>query len=429
MTGSSRIIRVHGRRVWDSRGVPAVEAEVQLAGGAVGRAMAPAASYPVTGAAFDLRDGGAAFAGRDVMRAIDNIAHDIARALTGLDAADQGAVDRRMIALDATPDRRRIGGNAMFATSLAVAHAAAAAEAVPLWQQLAEGKPPAHLPLPRVEILDCGPTSELAHHLAGIAIIAIGADDFASALDWSAEVTRALAEAMERSGRGGPVASPRGALRLTGATGEEAIELAVRAIERAGFAPGEDVALALDVRAARLGRVGRYRIGDDGRETDTRGMIERYLAWLRRYPIVSMSDPLGADEIAGVAALSASAGAAIEIANGDAVVADPRRLRQLADEGAGNALVLQPGQVATLTELRAVCDEARSVGWRSILTAATGESESGWLVHLAVAWGIGQMAAGGLARGERIAKWNEGLRLAETLPARGAVPPRSEFPW
>ncbi len=158
-------------------------------------------------------------------------------------------------------------------------------------------------------------------------------------------------------------------------------------------------------------------------------MIERYLAWLRRYPIVSLSDPLGADEIAGVAALAASAGTQIEIACGDAIVADPRRVRQLADEKAGNALVLEPGQVATLTELRAAHDEARAVGWRTILSGRTGDTESGWLVHLAVGWGIGQMAAGGLARGERIAKWNEGLRLAETLPSGGTLPPRSDFPW
>ena len=429
MIGSSRIVRVRGRRVWDSRGVPVVEAEVQLEGGAVGRAIAPASGFAVVGEALDLRDGGAAFAGRDVMRALEHVNDEIARAIAGLDAADQGAVDRRLLALDTTPDRRRLGGNAMFATSLAVAHAAAAANDVPVWTIFARGASPGPLPLPRVQIIDCGLTPDRACDFAGISLIAIGADDYASALDWSAEVTRAAAELIDRSGRGQPVAGPRGALRFSGATSNEAIELAVRAIEKAGFAPGEDLALAVDVRAALFGRAGRYRTSAGGAETDTRGMIERYLAWLRRYPIVSLSDPLGADEIAGVAALAASAGTQIEIACGDAIVADPRRVRQLADEKAGNALVLEPGQVATLTELRAAHDEARAVGWRTILSGRTGDTESGWLVHLAVGWGIGQMAAGGLARGERIAKWNEGLRLAETLPSGGTLPPRSDFPW
>lgn len=424
-----RIAQLAGRRVWDSRGLPALEVEVMLEGGAVGVGSAPAAGLPAPGEPFDLRDGGAAFAGQDLRRAIESIRSAIGPALIGLDAADQEAIDRRMIALDGTPERRVLGGNAMLAVSLAVAKASAAADDIPLWQRLAGGGRPSPLPLPRVQLLDCGLATGPGSELAGVWLVPFGAEDFGGALDWCSEVTRTAAGLVAERGRGAASSGPRGGLRLAGVTAEEAIEVAVRSIERAGFAIGEDVALGLDVRAWRFGRAGRYRIGSDGRETDTHGMISRYLGWLRRYPIVSIADPLGNDEIAGLAALTAAAGAAVEIALGDSVLADPRRVRQLAGETAGTALIVKAGQSATLTEMRGAVDEARSVGWRAIVAARTGETEAGWLVHLAVAWGIGQLAIGGLARGERVGGWNEGLRLADRLPTGGAVPPNSAFPW
>lgn len=425
--GGTRIARVAGRRVWDSRGLPAIEVEVMLEGGATGTAAAPAAGLPAPGEPLDLRDGGAAFAGQDVMRAAAGVAAAIAPVLTGLDAADQDAIDRRMMVLDGTADRRVLGANAMIATSLAAAHAAA--DGIPLWQQLAPGGEPSPLPLPRVQLLDCGLAIGHDNDLAGVWLVPAGAADFGCALDWCSEVTRTAAGLVAERGRGAAAAGPSGGLRLAGVTAEEAIEVAVRAIERAGFTAGEDLALGLDVRAWRFGRSGRYRMGVDGRETDTHGMITRYLGWLRRYPIASLADPLGNDEIAGVAALASAAGGAVEIAMGDSVMSEPRRMRQLADEKAGTSLIVKAGQHATLTEMRAAVDEARAAGWGTIAAARTGECEAGWLVHLAVAWGIGQLAAGGLARGERLAQWNEGLRLAERLPTGGAVPQPTEFPW
>ncbi len=415
--------------MWDSRGLPTIEIEVVLEDGATGIGAAPAAGLPAPGEPVDLRDGGAAFAGQDVTRAISGVRTAIAPALIGLDAADQEAIDRRMIAIDGTADRRVLGGNAMIATSLAVANAAAAADDIPLWQHLARGGRPSPLPLPRVQLLDCGLSIATGSDLVGLWLVPVGAEDFGSALDWCSEVTRTAALLVAERGRGVAVAGPRGGLRIAGVTAEEAIEVAVRSIERAGFAIGEDIALGLDVRAWRFGRGGRYRIGIDGRETDTHGMIARYLGWLRRYPIVSLADPLGNDEIAGVAALTAAAGASVEIAIGDSALLEPQRLRQLADERAGSALLLKAGQFATLTELRAAVEQARAAGWGTILAARTGEVEANWLVHLAVAWGVGQLAAGGLARGERVARWNEGLRLADRLPSGGAVPPQSAFPW
>lgn len=429
MTAGSRIARVYGRRLWDSRGLPALEAEVRLEGGAVGRAVAPAAGLPAPGEPIDLRDAGAAFGGQDVTRALTGLGDRIAAVLAGIDAADQETVDRRLIGLDGTADRGRLGSPTMFAVSLACAEAAAAADGVPLWQHLARENRPGPLPLPRVQLLDAGLTPANGNDIAGVWLIAVGADDVASALDWSSEVTRSAATLLAQRGRGAPLSGPRGALRWAGVTADELIELSVRAIEVAGFMPGEDLALAIDVRAWRFGQGGRYRIQADGRETDTRGMIDRYLGWLRRYPIVSLVDPLGMDEIAGVAALTAAAGGSVEIALGDAILGDPRRLAPLALEKAGNALVLKPGQVSSLTELKAAFADAREAGWGTILSARTGESEAGWLVHLAVGWGIGQMAVGGLARGERVAKWNEALRLAETLPTSGTLPPRAGFPW
>ena len=290
------IARITGRRVWDSRGRPTVEAEVVLAGGACGRAIAPAGASMGSGEALDRRDGGAAFGGYDVAGAVDSVRGEIAAALSGLDAGDQPGVDARLIDLDGTPDKHRLGGNATIAVSMAVAHAAAAAAGEPLWRTLAAGEPDL-LPLPEIQIFGGGAHAARRVDIQDFMVIAVGASSFAQALDWTAEVYRHAGLIMSEAGLLQGVAD-EGGFWPAFETNEMALDTLVRAIEGAGFRPGEDVAISLDVAASEFGQDGDYRLG--GRTLSSDGMIDLLTDWLGRYPIVSIEDPLAEDDAAGL---------------------------------------------------------------------------------------------------------------------------------
>lgn len=411
MTGASAIAAVTARRVWDSRGCPTVEAEVRLAGGATGRAIAPAGASTGSGEAVDLRDGGPAFGGLGVERAVAGVRDEIARALEGLDAADQAVVDGRLIELDGTPDKRRLGANATVAVSMAVARAAAAAAGVPLWRHLA-GEGPASLPLPEIQILGGGAHAAGRLDVQDFLVVCPGAASFDQALAWTAEVYRAAGRLLAEAGRLRGVADEGGFWpELPG--NEAALELVVRAIERAGFRPGEEVAIALDVAASQLGQGGRYRV--EGRELDTGGVIELLLGWLERYPIVSIEDPLGEDDPQGFAAFCRQARDRCLVVGDDFLVTDAGRVRAAAQTGACTAVLLKPNQRGTLTETKAAWEAARSYGLQGIVSARSGESEDVTIVHLAVGWGVPQLKVGSFSRSERMAKWNEGLRIEEAL--------------
>ncbi len=266
---TSRIHRTHARRVWDSRGRPTIEVDVVIEGGALGRAIAPAGASTGAGEALDKRDGGAAFAGLDVSRAVSAVNTEIDAAIRGQNAEDQGAIDRLMIGLDGTANKSRLGGNAIIATSMAVAHAAAAAKAVPLWQHLAGARAPGHLPLPEIQILGGGAHAHRRVDVQDFMIIAIGAEDYGSALDWTAEVYRHAGELLGSTGRLAGVADEGGWWPMFD-TNEEALDLLLRAIERAGFAPGEDIAISLDIAASQFGRKGQYVLAREGRRLELR---------------------------------------------------------------------------------------------------------------------------------------------------------------
>ena len=410
------IERVLGRRVWDSRGRPTVEAELQLAGGAVGRAIAPAGASTGTGEAVDLRDGGVAFGGLDVRRAVANIGEIIGPALTGVDAADQAAVDACLIELDGTPEKRRLGGNATIAVSMAAAHAAAAAAGVPLWRHLG-GDEAVTLPLPEIQILGGGAHAAGRLDVQDFLVVCPGASSFAQALDWTAEVYRAA----------GSILAERGILKGVADEGgfwpeldsnEAALDVVAAAIERAGFRSGDEVAIALDVAASQLGRDGRYRLSQDGRELDTGGMIELLLGWLERYPIVSIEDPLAEDDPQGFVAFTRQVRRRCLVVGDDFLVSDAGRVRAAAHNAACTAVLLKPNQRGTLTETRAAWDAARHFGMAGIVSARSGESEDVTIVHLAVGWGADQLKVGSFSRSERMAKWNEGLRIEEALGGR-----------
>jgi enolase len=389
-----------------------------LHAGARGRAIAPAGASRGSGEALDRRDGGAAFGGYGVRAAVAAVNDEIGPGLQGLDATDQGTVDRRLIELDGTPDKSRLGANATIAVSMATAHAAAAAAGEPLWRYLR----PEHaaLPLPEIQIFGGGAHAARRMDIQDFMVACPGASSFAQALDWTAEVYRAAGALMAEAGRLRGVAD-EGGYWPDFATNEEALETLLRAIERAGLRPGEQVAIALDVAASELGQSGIYRLGLEGRELDTGGLIDLLLGWLERYPIVSIEDPLGEDDRGGFVAFTRAIGGRCQVVADDLTVTDAARVRAAADLKAANTLLIKPNQRGTLSETKAAWDAARAAGWGGIISARSGETEDTTIVHLAIGWGVPQLKVGSFARSERMAKWNEALRIEEALGANARL--------
>lgn len=410
---ATAIAEMRGRRVWDSRGRPTVEAEVRLVGGASGRAIAPAGASTGAGEAVDLRDGGEAHGGLDVARAVANVNGPIARALAGSDAADQAAIDARLVALDGTSNRSRLGGNAMSAVSMAVLHAAACAAGVPLWRHLAQGAP-VRLPLPEIQIFGGGAHAAGRIDIQDFMVVCPGAATYSEALDWTARVYHAAGDWLAARGRRFGVAD-EGGWWPDFATNEAALEALVAAIEAAGLVPGQDVAIALDVAASTFGRQGRYRLGLEGRELDSDGLVGLLLDWLDRYPIVSIEDPLGEDDTDGFARFAAATGGRVQIVGDDLLVSNAERVQAAAAQGLCNAILVKPNQAGTVSEARAALMEARKAGLATIVSARSGESEDVTVAHLAVGWDAGQIKVGSFSRSERMAKWNEILRIEEAL--------------
>jgi enolase len=420
------IAAVTARRLWDSRGRPTVEAEIHLAGGAIGRAIAPAGASTGAGEALDKRDGGIAFGGMDVRRAIAAVKEEIAPALLGMDAADQGAIDRRMIALDGTPSKARLGGNATIAVSMAVAHATAAARGVPLWHHLSAGAATG-IPLPEIQIFGGGAHAGGRLDVQDFMVICPGARDFAEALDWTAEVYRAAGQLMKEQDRLRGVAD-EGGFWPEFEDNEQALAMLLSAIERAGYTPGTQVAISLDIAATQFGKNGRYRLARENREMDSDGWGEVLLRWINRYPIRMIEDPMAEDDPAGFARFTAAVKDRVQVIADDLVVTSAAQVSAMAAIGAGTAALIKPNQAGTLTEAKAALDAARAKGWGAIVSARSGESEDVTIAHLAVGWGVGQFKVGSFTRSERMAKWNEMLRIEEAIGVRSKFAGGSVLP-
>jgi enolase len=413
----TRIVGVHARRVWDSCGRPTVEAELRLQGGAVGRAIAPAGASTGSGEAIELRDGGSRLAGRDVQGAVAAINGEIAAALTGHDAADQAAIDRVLIALDGTPQKRRLGGNAMVAVSMAALHAAADAARRPLYAHLLGDTAEAVMPLPEIQIFGGGAHAGRRVDIQDFMIVAPAARNFDQALEWTAEVYRAAGELMAERGLLQGVAD-EGGFWPAFDSNEAALDALMRAIERAGFTPGQELSISLDIAASEFHENGLYRLARDGRTLDSDGMAEMLTGWLDRYPIVSVEDPLGEHDAEGLRRFTAAVGHRVQIVGDDFLVTNAERVQQAAALGICNAVLVKPNQAGTVSEAKAALDTARAAGWSAIVSARSGETEDVTIVHLAVGWGVGQLKVGSFARSERMAKWNEALRIEEALGPR-----------
>jgi len=410
---STNITRIAGRRVWDSRGRPTVEAEITLAGGATGRAIAPAGASRGMHEAIDLRDGGEDLGGFGVETALDNLADEIAPRLDGMDASDQEAVDLAMIDLDDTDTKSKLGGNTMIAVSMAVLHAAAAAENIPLWRYLA-GDADVRIPMPEIQIFGGGAHAGGRVDIQDFMAVPVGADSFDDALEMIAEVYLAAGRLMADAGKLGGVADEGGWWPAFN-TNEEALDMLVRAIEAADLTPGDDVAISLDIAASEFGRNGLYTLGLEKRELDGDGMVDLLSGWIDRYPIVSIEDPLSEDDPEPFRAFTKQFGETVQIIGDDFLVTNAERIANAADAGICNSALIKPNQAGTVTETKAALEAARKAGWATVVSARSGETEDITIAHLAVGWNAGQLKVGSFARSERMAKWNEILRIEEAL--------------
>lgn len=419
------ITKVHGRRVWDSRGRPTVEVEITLDDGSEGRAIAPAGASTGSGEATDRRDGGTRLGGMDVSGVVASIDGEIADLLRGMDADDQTAVDRGLIDLDGQADKSRLGGNALVATSMAVAHAAAGPE--PLWRHLG-GTEQLGMPLPEIQIFGGGAHASRRVDLQDFMVVPIGAPDYSTALEWTAEVYLAAGRLLSGRGDLQGVADEGGYWpAFTG--NEQAVEMLVRSIEGAGLIPGTHMGISLDVAASEFYRDGLYYLASEDRSLDTDGLCEMLLDWVDLYPIVMIEDPLVEHDRDGFIAFTKAVGDKIQIVGDDYLVTNSARVEAAALDGACNAVLVKPNQAGTLTEAREALLAAQASGFGAIVSARSGESEDTTIVDLAVGWGAKQLKVGSITRGERTAKWNEGLRIAEKLPNGGALPDPANFPW
>ncbi len=409
------ITAVHGRRIWDSRGHPTVEADVVLADGTRGRAAAPAGASRGSGEAVDLRDDGPALGGRDVATALRVLNGRVQDALVGTDARNQELVDGLLTELGGD-GFGAIGGNTSTAVSLAALDAVARAHGMARWQWLAGTDAPL-LPLPEIQLLGGGAHAARALDLQDVMVMPVGATSFADALRMVAETYRVagglLADAGELSG----VADEGGYWPVFGSN-REALEFGVRAIEAAGLRPGSDMALSLDVAANQLRTDTGYRLETEARDLDSDAFAEEVLEWCRAFPVISVEDPLAEDDLDAMPGFVAALDGRAQVVGDDLLVTDAARTAAAASTGAATALLVKPNQAGTVTRAHRALEVARDAGLGTIVSARSGETEDVSVAHLAVGWSAGQMKVGSFARSERMAKWNEVLRIEEAAEGR-----------
>jgi enolase len=430
----TRIERVHGREILDSRGNPTVEVDVVLVDGSLGRAAVPSGASTGINEAVELRDGDKRrFGGKGVRRAVEAVDGEIAVALRGLDTTDQAAVDRTLIELDGTPNKGRLGANAILGASLATAHAAAAAAGLPLYRYLG-GDAATILPVPFFNILNGGKHAVDSTDFQEFMVAPVGAATYAEALRAGAEVFWALRSILHEEGHA-TGQGDEGGFAPSLPSNEAAVEVILRAIERAGYRPGEDVALALDPATSSIlvegtgdGDVpGQYRLETERRTLDTSELIDLWATWLTRYPIVSLEDGLGEMDWPGWRALTARLGGRVQLVGDDLFVTNPRFIQRGIEEHSANAVLIKLNQIGTLTETIGAIDMARGAGWGAMISHRSGETEDTTIADLAVAMGTGQLKTGAPSRSERVAKYNRLLRIEEELGAAATYAGRSAF--
>jgi len=420
------IAEIRAREVLDSRGNPTVEAEVTLADGAFGRAIVPSGASTGAHEALELRDhDDKRYAGKGVLRAVANVNEAIRPALLGADATDQRGVDRMLLDLDGTDNKRSLGANAMLAVSLATAKAAAESVGLPLFRYL--GGPNAHvMPVPCFNVVNGGAHADNSVDVQEFMIVPVGAASFNEGLRWGSEVFHALHDVLRARGLSTGVGD-EGGFAPDLATNEEAIELLVEAIKQTGLEPGDEVAIAPDVAATELFEGGSYNFKGEGVVRSAQDLAALYGEWLDRFPIVSIEDPFAEDDWDAWKLGTNALGARIQLVGDDIFVTNPVRFGRGIDEGVANAILIKVNQIGTLTETLDVIEMARRAGYRCMMSHRSGETEDATIADLAVATGVGQIKAGAPNRGERTAKYNQLLRIEEMLGDAARYPGRRAF--
>ncbi|MFK7994344.1 MAG: phosphopyruvate hydratase [Granulosicoccus sp.] len=417
----STIKSINSRRVWDSRGNPTVEVDVILDNGATGRAIAPAGASRGSREAIDLRDTDSSLRGKNVMQAVHNVSAVIAPRLTGLDSSDQAGVDNAILALDDSPYKATLGGNATVATSLAVLHAAAANAGKPLWQHVSDHynfEP--SIPLPEIQIFGGGAHAGRRVDIQDFMIMVPGAATFDEVMEVTSEVYFAAGDIMKKNVKLAGVAD-EGGWWPSFNSNEEALETLVSAIELAGEKPGERVVISLDIAASEFGKNGQYRLALEDRELNSTELIELLGNWLDNYPIASIEDPLGEDDIDGMQEFTRRFGDRVQIIGDDYLVTNANLVNEAATQRACNAVLIKVNQAGTVTESINTFKAAQQAQWGAVVSARSGETEDVSISHLAVGLGSGQLKVGSFTRSERMAKWNECLRIQEVLGTKAFV--------
>jgi enolase len=421
----SQIEHVHARQILDSRGNPTVEVELRVRSGAWGRAAVPSGASTGEFEATELRDGGSDWMGKGVMRAVENVNGEIATAVRGQDASSQAALDRMLIALDGTPTKSRLGANAILAVSLAAAYAAAAEERLPLWRYLG-GQSARVLPVPMMNVLNGGKHADNALDFQEFMIVPVGAPTFREALQMGDEVFHQLKKTLGERSLSTAVGDEGGfAPHLQ--SNEEALVVLIEAIRAAGYMPGEQVAIALDPAVSEFYRDGAYVLDHEGRTLSAAELTDYWSMVVDRYPIISLEDGMDQDDWEGWRLLTERLGSRLQLVGDDVFVTNTERLQRGINSGVANSILIKVNQIGTLTETLAAIRLARENGYTAVISHRSGETEDVTIADLAVATGCGQIKTGAPSRTDRVAKYNQLLRIEEALGADARYPGRSMF--
>jgi enolase 1/2/3 len=426
MASATGIAGIKAREILDSRGNPTIEVDVRLSGGARGRAAVPSGASTGIHEALELRDGDAKrYGGKGVLKAVANVNRVIAPKLAGFDASRQTDLDARLIELDGTENKSRLGANAMLGVSLAAAHAAAASKDLPLYRYLNSD---AHvMPVPMMNVLNGGKHADSSVDMQEFMIVPVGAPTLAEAIRMGSEVFHALAAVLKKRGQSTNVGD-EGGFAPNLKSNEEPVEVILEAIAKAGYKPGTDVALALDPASSEFFDDGKYVFArSDKKARSAADMVKLYADWIARYPIVSIEDGLAEDDWAGWQLLTKELGRKVQLVGDDVFVTNTKRLARGIKEGVGNSILIKVNQIGTLTETLGAIEIGRKAGYTSVISHRSGETEDTTIADLAVATGAGQIKTGSMSRGERTAKYNRLLRIAEELGARAAYPGAAAF--
>jgi enolase len=421
----SQIDYVHARQILDSRGNPTVEVELSLRSGAWGRAAVPSGASTGEYEATELRDGGSEWMGKGVSRAVDNINGEIATAVRGMDASGQAALDRTLIALDGTPNKSRLGANAVLAVSLAAAHAAAAEERLPLWRYL--GGDSAHvLPVPMMNVLNGGAHADNRVDFQEFMIVPVGAPSFSEGLRMAVEVFHRLKSTLRSRGLSTAVGD-EGGFAPDLESNAQPLEILSEAISAAGYTPGDEVAIALDPAVSELNRDGTYVLEHEGRSLSADELVAYWAELATRFPIISLEDGMAENDWDGWRALTARLGRTVQLVGDDLFVTNTNRLKRGIESGVANSILIKVNQIGTLSETLAAIRVARDAGYSAVMSHRSGETEDVTISDLAVATGCGQIKTGAPSRSDRVAKYNQLLRIEEALGREAVYPGHSAF--